>query len=185
MSCGSGTATFWRPGVARSWTPGVARSWRPGTALPRGPGAAPTASRTPPLSSGTTSRARESSLRYCLPTPCTKTTVAIGRTPGARSTMVSGGWTVGASDPGVRPMATVVFVHGVGKQYLSEDSLARDVVPELRGGVRLAVGAAPGPRGSAVPGRQDRATPGVQDRATPGLQNVAVPDPQDIAVAFY
>lgn len=34
-------------------------------------------------------------------------------------------------------MAKVVFVHGVGKQYLSEDSLARDVVPELRGGVRL------------------------------------------------
>src|SRR5882757_5647482 len=169
MSCGSGTATFWRPGVARSWTPG--------TALPRGPGAAPTASRTPPLSSGTTSRARESSLRYCLPTPCTKTTVAIGRTPGSLAPTVQPPETIVERAPGVRPMATVVFVHGVGKQYLSEDSLARDVVPELRGGVRLAVGAAPGPRGSAVPG--------VQDRATPGLQNVAVPDPQDIAVAFY
>ncbi|MFF7634625.1 hypothetical protein ACFZB9_15920 [Kitasatospora sp. NPDC008050] len=40
-------------------------------------------------------------------------------------------------------MASVVFVHGVGKQYLSEDSLARDVVPELRGGVRLAGGPVP------------------------------------------
>lgn len=34
-------------------------------------------------------------------------------------------------------MAKAVFVHGVGKQYLSEDSLAREVVPELLGGVRL------------------------------------------------
>ncbi|WP_438487489.1 hypothetical protein [Streptomyces sp. S186] len=40
-------------------------------------------------------------------------------------------------------MARVVFVHGVGKQYLSEDSLARDVVPELRGGTRLAGGPIP------------------------------------------
>ncbi|MET9555198.1 antibiotic ABC transporter ATP-binding protein [Streptomyces sp. NPDC006645] len=54
-------------------------------------------------------------------------------------------------------MARVVFVHGVGKQYLSEDSLVRDIVPELRGGVRLA---------------------GAGTRA-------AVPDPEDIAVAFY
>ncbi|GAA0410472.1 hypothetical protein GCM10010357_34380 [Streptomyces luteireticuli] len=34
-------------------------------------------------------------------------------------------------------------MHGVGKQYLSEDSLARDVVPELRGGTRLAGGPVP------------------------------------------
>ncbi|MGW2443658.1 hypothetical protein [Streptomyces sp. NPDC001675] len=40
-------------------------------------------------------------------------------------------------------MSRVVFVHGVGKQYLSEDSLARDVVPELVGGVRLAGGPVP------------------------------------------
>ncbi|MGV4983645.1 hypothetical protein ACVB8X_18225 [Streptomyces sp. NRAIS4] len=40
-------------------------------------------------------------------------------------------------------MSKVVFVHGVGKQYLSEDSLARDVVPELLGGVRLAGGPVP------------------------------------------
>ncbi|MCX4797643.1 antibiotic ABC transporter ATP-binding protein [Streptomyces sp. NBC_01242] len=40
-------------------------------------------------------------------------------------------------------MAKVVFVHGVGKQYLSEDSLARDVIPELRGGARLAGGPVP------------------------------------------
>ncbi|MEU6932396.1 hypothetical protein AB0A05_24935 [Streptomyces sp. NPDC046374] len=40
-------------------------------------------------------------------------------------------------------MARVVFVHGVGKQYLSEDSLARDIVPELRGGTRLAGGPVP------------------------------------------
>ncbi|MFD9305471.1 antibiotic ABC transporter ATP-binding protein [Streptomyces sp. NPDC060048] len=40
-------------------------------------------------------------------------------------------------------MGAVVFVHGVGKQYLSEDSLARDVVPELLGGVRLAGGPVP------------------------------------------
>lgn len=40
-------------------------------------------------------------------------------------------------------MAKVVFVHGVGKQYLSEDSLARDVVPELLGGARLAGGPVP------------------------------------------
>ncbi|MGW9206336.1 antibiotic ABC transporter ATP-binding protein [Embleya sp. NPDC055664] len=40
-------------------------------------------------------------------------------------------------------MTKVVFVHGVGKQYLSEDSLARDVVPELRGGTRLADGPVP------------------------------------------
>lgn len=42
-------------------------------------------------------------------------------------------------------MSKVVFVHGVGKQYLSEDSLARDVVPELLGGVRLAGGPVPSP----------------------------------------
>ncbi|MEW2471065.1 antibiotic ABC transporter ATP-binding protein [Streptomyces sp. NPDC046994] len=40
-------------------------------------------------------------------------------------------------------MSKVVFVHGVGKQYLSEDSLARDVVPELQGGTRLAGGPVP------------------------------------------
>jgi hypothetical protein len=40
-------------------------------------------------------------------------------------------------------VAKVVFVHGVGKQYLSEDSLARDVIPELCGGARLAGGAVP------------------------------------------
>ncbi|OPC84515.1 hypothetical protein B4N89_29535 [Embleya scabrispora] len=40
-------------------------------------------------------------------------------------------------------MNKVVFVHGVGRQYLSEDSLARDVVPELRGGTRLAGGPVP------------------------------------------
>ncbi|NEB34927.1 hypothetical protein G3I62_38640 [Streptomyces sp. SID14446] len=40
-------------------------------------------------------------------------------------------------------MAKVVFVHGVGKQYLSEDSLARDMVPELLGGTRLAGGPVP------------------------------------------
>ncbi|WP_406278446.1 antibiotic ABC transporter ATP-binding protein [Embleya sp. NBC_00896] len=40
-------------------------------------------------------------------------------------------------------MTKVVFVHGVGKQYLSEDSLARDIVPELRGGARLAGGPVP------------------------------------------
>ncbi|WP_446039607.1 hypothetical protein [Streptomyces sp. SID1121] len=40
-------------------------------------------------------------------------------------------------------MNKVVFVHGVGKQYLSEDSLGRDVVPELLGGVRLAGGPVP------------------------------------------
>ncbi|MGW9430198.1 antibiotic ABC transporter ATP-binding protein [Streptomyces decoyicus] len=42
-------------------------------------------------------------------------------------------------------MAKVVFVHGVGKQYLSEDSLARDVVPELLGGVRLTGAPVPPP----------------------------------------
>ncbi|MFE0257608.1 antibiotic ABC transporter ATP-binding protein [Streptomyces sp. NPDC059010] len=42
-------------------------------------------------------------------------------------------------------MSKVVFVHGVGKQYLSEDSLGRDVVPELLGGVRLAGGPVPTP----------------------------------------
>lgn len=42
-------------------------------------------------------------------------------------------------------MSKVVFVHGVGKQYLSEDSLGRDVVPELLGGVRLAGGPVPAP----------------------------------------
>ncbi|MFG2357201.1 hypothetical protein [Streptomyces sp. NPDC048521] len=42
-------------------------------------------------------------------------------------------------------MSKVVFVHGVGKQYLSEDSLARDVVPELLGGTRLAGGPVPSP----------------------------------------
>ncbi|WP_327319759.1 hypothetical protein [Streptomyces sp. NBC_01235] len=42
-------------------------------------------------------------------------------------------------------MSKVVFVHGVGKQYLSEDSLARDVVPELLGGARLAGGPVPSP----------------------------------------
>ncbi|MGW1015256.1 antibiotic ABC transporter ATP-binding protein [Streptomyces niveus] len=56
-------------------------------------------------------------------------------------------------------MARVVFVHGVGKQYLSEDSLVRDIVPELRGGVRLAGAGA--------------------DSA------VVVPAPEDVAVAFY
>lgn len=40
-------------------------------------------------------------------------------------------------------MSKVVFVHGVGKQYLSEDSLARDVIPELLGGLRLAGGPVP------------------------------------------
>jgi hypothetical protein len=40
-------------------------------------------------------------------------------------------------------LSKVVFVHGVGKQYLSEDSLARDVVPELQGGTRLAGGPVP------------------------------------------
>ncbi|MEV2261840.1 antibiotic ABC transporter ATP-binding protein [Streptomyces anulatus] len=40
-------------------------------------------------------------------------------------------------------MSKVVFVHGVGKQYLSEDSLGRDVIPELMGGVRLAGGEVP------------------------------------------
>ncbi|MGW1988918.1 alpha/beta hydrolase [Embleya sp. NPDC001921] len=40
-------------------------------------------------------------------------------------------------------MTKVVFVHGVGRQFLSEDSLARDVVPELRGGARLAGGPVP------------------------------------------
>ncbi|MEV7612069.1 hypothetical protein [Streptomyces sp. NPDC089799] len=40
-------------------------------------------------------------------------------------------------------MSAVVFVHGVGKQYLSEDSLARDVVPELVGGARLSDGPVP------------------------------------------
>ncbi|MDT9684030.1 hypothetical protein RND61_18475 [Streptomyces sp. TRM76323] len=47
-------------------------------------------------------------------------------------------------------MAKVVFVHGVGKQYLSEDSLARDTVPELLGGVRLAGGPVPEPADVAV-----------------------------------
>ncbi|MFJ9443531.1 hypothetical protein ACIRRH_16895 [Kitasatospora sp. NPDC101235] len=47
-------------------------------------------------------------------------------------------------------MAKVVFVHGVAKQYLSEDSLARDVVPELMGGVRLAGGPVPEPTDVAV-----------------------------------
>ncbi|MET9289402.1 hypothetical protein [Nocardia beijingensis] len=42
-------------------------------------------------------------------------------------------------------MSKVVYVHGVGKQYLSEDSLARDIVPELLGGVRLAGGPVPAP----------------------------------------
>jgi hypothetical protein len=42
-------------------------------------------------------------------------------------------------------LSKVVFVHGVGKQYLSEDSLARDVVPELLGGTRLAGGPVPSP----------------------------------------
>lgn len=42
-------------------------------------------------------------------------------------------------------MSKVVFVHGVGKQYLSEDSLGRDVVPELLGGIRLAGGPVPEP----------------------------------------
>ncbi|MDH6115041.1 hypothetical protein P3T36_007330 [Kitasatospora sp. MAP12-15] len=42
-------------------------------------------------------------------------------------------------------MSEIVFVHGVGKQYLSEDSLARDVVPELLGGLRLAGGPVPAP----------------------------------------
>ncbi|MEV8409988.1 antibiotic ABC transporter ATP-binding protein [Streptomyces niveus] len=58
-------------------------------------------------------------------------------------------------------MARVVFVHGVGKQYLSEDSLVRDIVPELRGGVRLARDGA-GADGAVV-----------------------VPAPEDVAVAFY
>ncbi|GAA1401581.1 hypothetical protein GCM10009639_44050 [Kitasatospora putterlickiae] len=40
-------------------------------------------------------------------------------------------------------MTEVVFIHGISKQYLSEDSLARDVVPELLGGVRLAGGPVP------------------------------------------
>jgi hypothetical protein len=40
-------------------------------------------------------------------------------------------------------LAKIIFVHGVGKQYLSEDSLARDVVPELLGGTRLAGGPVP------------------------------------------
>ncbi|UKY53734.1 antibiotic ABC transporter ATP-binding protein [Streptomyces inhibens] len=47
-------------------------------------------------------------------------------------------------------MAKVVFVHGVGKQYLSEDSLARDLVPELRGGVRLARAPVPEPEDVAI-----------------------------------
>ncbi|MFG2292962.1 antibiotic ABC transporter ATP-binding protein [Streptomyces sp. NPDC048603] len=47
-------------------------------------------------------------------------------------------------------MSTVVFVHGVGKQYLSEDSLTRDVVPELLGGIRLAGGPVPAPEDVAV-----------------------------------
>lgn len=62
-------------------------------------------------------------------------------------------------------MARVVFVHGVGKQYLSEDSLVRDIVPELRGGVRLA-----------------RAEAAARDGADGA---VAVPAPEDVAVAFY
>lgn len=59
-------------------------------------------------------------------------------------------------------MARVVFVHGVGKQYLSEDSLVRDIVPELRGGVRLALA-----------------------EGEPATAGVAVPEPEDVAVAFY
>ncbi|WP_049651613.1 hypothetical protein [Kitasatospora sp. MY 5-36] len=47
-------------------------------------------------------------------------------------------------------MAKVVFIHGVAKQYLSEDSLARDVVPELMGGARLAGGPVPEPTDVAV-----------------------------------
>ncbi|MEU6485873.1 hypothetical protein [Streptomyces sp. NPDC046887] len=47
-------------------------------------------------------------------------------------------------------MAKVVFVHGVGRQYLSEDSLARDTVPELLGGIRLAGGPVPEPSDVAV-----------------------------------
>jgi hypothetical protein len=47
-------------------------------------------------------------------------------------------------------LSKVVFVHGVGRQYLSEDSLARDVVPELLGGVRLAGGPVPSPEEVAV-----------------------------------
>ncbi len=47
-------------------------------------------------------------------------------------------------------MAKVVFVHGVGKQYLSEDSMARDIVPELLGGARLAYGPVPEPADVAV-----------------------------------
>ncbi|MEU3570968.1 hypothetical protein AB0E96_21475 [Kitasatospora sp. NPDC036755] len=47
-------------------------------------------------------------------------------------------------------MAKVVFVHGVGKQFLSEDSLARDLVPELMGGARLAGGPVPEPTDVAV-----------------------------------
>ncbi|MFJ6822452.1 MULTISPECIES: hypothetical protein [Streptomyces] len=62
-------------------------------------------------------------------------------------------------------MARVVFVHGVGKQYLSEDSLVRDIVPELRGGVRLA-----------------RAEAAARDGADDA---VVVPAPEDVAVAFY
>ncbi|MEW1793575.1 antibiotic ABC transporter ATP-binding protein [Streptomyces niveus] len=62
-------------------------------------------------------------------------------------------------------MARVVFVHGVGKQYLSEDSLVRDIVPELRGGVRLA--------------RAEAAARNGADDA------VVVPAPEDVAVAFY
>ncbi|WP_030206789.1 hypothetical protein [Streptomyces sp. NRRL S-87] len=42
-------------------------------------------------------------------------------------------------------MSAIVFVHGVGKQYLGEDSVARDTVPELLSGVRLAGGPVPEP----------------------------------------
>ncbi|MEV8363894.1 antibiotic ABC transporter ATP-binding protein [Streptomyces niveus] len=64
-------------------------------------------------------------------------------------------------------MARVVFVHGVGKQYLSEDSLVRDIVPELRGGIRLAMAEAAARAGAGADGA------------------VAVPAPEDVAVAFY
>jgi hypothetical protein len=47
-------------------------------------------------------------------------------------------------------VSKVVFVHGVGKQYLSEDSLGRDVIPELLGGVRLAGGPVPSPEDVGV-----------------------------------
>ncbi|MCK8676096.1 hypothetical protein [Streptomyces lichenis] len=80
-------------------------------------------------------------------------------------------------------MATVVFVHGVGRQYLSEASLARDTVPELLAGIRLAGGPVPEPSEVAVAFYGDLFRPsGTRAGPEPGYDAVDIEGDDEFAL---